>query len=167
MTDLREGSAWPDWRTAPADKAIEHDRSTDAPKVPRVYLSGPMSGIPEHNFPAFNAQAERLRRLGYDVVNPVDINPDPGTAWCDCLRNDLAALLTCDGLALLPGWQHSQGAQLELHVAHRVGIEIAMVEDLPPLGKICGNCDTALSCGGCEGLFVNETACLLHVDGVA
>lgn len=97
----------------------------------RVYLSGPMSGLPEHNFPAFNAEAARLRGLGYDVVNPVDINPDPGLSWHQCLRNDLAALLTCDGVALLDGWQGSAGAHLEVHVAHRLGMPIAMARELP------------------------------------
>lgn len=90
----------------------------------RIYISGPMSGMPEHNFPAFNAEAARLRALGYDVVNPVDVNPSPGTPWHVCLRNDLQALLTCDTLALLDGWMISQGAHLELHVAHRVGMRI-------------------------------------------
>lgn len=88
----------------------------------RIYLSGPMTGMPQHNFPAFNAEAARLRALGYDVVNPVDINPDPGVTWHQCLRNDLQALLTCDTLALLDGWMISQGAHLELHVAHRIGM---------------------------------------------
>lgn len=96
----------------------------------RVYLSGPMSGLPDHNFPAFNAEAARLRALGYDVVNPVDINPDPGTPWHECLRHDLAALLTCDTLALLPGWQGSTGAHLEMHVAHRIAMPIVIAREI-------------------------------------
>lgn len=96
----------------------------------RLYLSGPMSGIAEHNFPAFNAEAARLRSLGFDVVNPVDVNPDPGMTWEACLRRDLAEMLTCDAIALLPGWQNSRGAQLEQYVAHRVGIGIVMSADL-------------------------------------
>jgi DNA primase len=92
--------------------------------VKRIYVSGPMTGIPEHNFPAFNAESARLRALGYEVVNPVDINPDPGTPWNECLKADLRALLDCDTIALLPGWEGSKGAHLEVHVAHRVGITI-------------------------------------------
>jgi len=101
----------------------------------RIYLSGPMSGMPEHNFPAFNAEAARLRALGYDVVNPVDINPDPGVTWHQCLRNDLQALLTCDTLALLDGWMVSQGAHLELHVAHRVGMRIVEARQIKQAGR--------------------------------
>ena len=101
----------------------------------RVYISGPMTGIPESNFPAFNAEAARLRALGYEVVNSAELNPDPATGWHQCMRVDLAALLTCDTLALIPGWQKSQGAHLEMHVASRVGIEIVVAAELQPLGQ--------------------------------
>ena len=36
----------------------------------RLYLAGPMSGIKDFNFPAFNEAAEHLRKLGYEVFNP-------------------------------------------------------------------------------------------------
>lgn len=90
----------------------------------RIYISGPMTGMPDFNFPAFNAEAARLTALGYDVVNPVDINPDTGTSWHECLRNDLKALLDCDTIAMLDGWMDSNGAHLEMHIAHRVGIKV-------------------------------------------
>jgi len=96
----------------------------------RIYISGPMTGIPEQNYPAFNAEAMRLRGLGYDVVNPADINPDPKTKWHECMRRDLAELLTCDALALMDGWQKSAGAHLEMHVAHRVGMEIVIAKEV-------------------------------------
>ena len=96
----------------------------------RIYISGPMSGMPEHNFPAFNAEAARLRALGYDVVNPAELNPEPEKTWHDCLRTDLMELLTCDAIALLAGWQKSAGAHLEIHVAHRVGIDIVEAKDI-------------------------------------
>lgn len=96
----------------------------------RIYLSGPMTGILDFNFPAFRAEACRLRALGYDVVNPAEINPDPSADWHTCMRRDLAALLTCDALALLDGWQTSAGAHLEMHVAHRVGMEIVIAREV-------------------------------------
>lgn len=96
----------------------------------RIYLSGPMTGLPDLNFPAFHAEAARLRALGYQVANPAEINPTPDESWQSCLRKDLAALLACDALALLPGWEKSLGANLELHVAHRVGIEILIAKEL-------------------------------------
>ena len=96
----------------------------------RIYISGPMTGMPELNFPAFHAEAARLTALGYDVVNPADLNPEPEKGWHECMRRDLAALLTCDALALMDGWQKSAGAHLEMHVAHRVGMEIVIAREV-------------------------------------
>lgn len=88
----------------------------------RVYLSGPMSGIPYSNFPAFHEWAARLRADGYEVVSPAEIQ-EAGT-WELCLRADLRELCGCDAIALMPGWENSKGANLELHVAHRLGMRV-------------------------------------------
>lgn len=96
----------------------------------RLYLSGPMTGHAELNFPAFHAAAARLRALGYVVVNPAELNPNPKVGWHACMRADLKALLECDAICLLQGWEQSSGAHLEMHVAHRVGIRILQAGDL-------------------------------------
>ena len=90
----------------------------------RIYLSGQMSGIPDHNFPAFNRHAAELRAAGFEVVNPAELNPDTTMTWEECLRVDLRELCSCDAIALMPGWERSKGANLELHVAHRLGLEV-------------------------------------------
>ena len=96
----------------------------------RIYISGPMTGCADLNFPAFNAEAARLRGLGYEVVNPAEVNPDASMPWDACMRADIKALCDCDTLALLPGWERSNGAHLELHIAHRIGLEITHTEKL-------------------------------------
>lgn len=95
-----------------------------------IYISGPMTGIPEHNFPAFHAAAKRLRELGYEVVNPAEIDSETGKDWHFYLRADIKALCDCDILALLPGWESSKGAHLELHIAHRLCMEIVSIKKL-------------------------------------
>lgn len=95
----------------------------------RVYVSGPMTGLPEFNFPAFTSAAERLRAMGHDVVSPHEVahddNGEPGTiAWGVYLKRDLAEMLTCDTILLLPGWETSRGATLELYVATQVGMTV-------------------------------------------
>lgn len=90
----------------------------------RIYVAGPMTGLPDLNFPAFHAEAARLRALGHTVINPAEINPDKGMKWEDCMRTDIAALVTCSAISLLPGWQNSKGATLEAHIAERLGLEM-------------------------------------------
>lgn len=90
----------------------------------RLYIAGPMTGLPDLNFPAFHAAARQLRDLGHEVINPAEICPDPNADWHDCMRKDIAALVTCTGIVLLPGWRNSKGATLEHHIAERLGFEI-------------------------------------------
>jgi hypothetical protein len=97
----------------------------------KTYLAGPMTGHPDLNFPLFHAEARRLRDSGHEVVNPADINVDPTKGWEDCMRADIAALVTCDAIALLPGWVHSRGALLEHHIATQLGLQVIELLDLP------------------------------------
>ena len=88
----------------------------------KLYISGPITGIEnyEKNFLA----AERALRLsGYIVVNPCKIR-HRGTMWEDYMKRDIAALLTCDGVVLLPNWINSRGAKLEVHIAQALGMPV-------------------------------------------
>ena len=40
----------------------------------RLYLSGPMTGVPDNNRPAFDAAAKRLREQGHFVINPAELS---------------------------------------------------------------------------------------------
>ena len=90
----------------------------------KTYIAGPMTGIKDLNFPAFHQAAEWLRGMGHEVVNPAEINPDHHMSWEACMRSDIAALVTCDAIMLLPGWEDSRGAKLEHHIAERLGLRI-------------------------------------------
>ena len=90
----------------------------------RIYIAGPMSNLPNLNFPAFHAEAARLRALGYEVVNPAEINADPTAGWNECMRKDIAQLVTCNAIAMLPGWEHSKGASLEHRIARQLDMQV-------------------------------------------
>lgn len=90
----------------------------------RIYLAGPMTGYREFNYPAFNAAAAQLRAMGFDVANPAE-NPAPSLpTWENYMRAALTQMLTCQGVVLLPDWQDSDGALLEVDVALRLAIPV-------------------------------------------
>lgn len=102
----------------------------------RIYLSGPMTGHPDWNYPAFHAAAERLRKLGHTVYNPADsAKSTEHTSRAEFLRDDLKLLAGSDwppaeGICLLPGWERSAGSRMELHVALELGL-VVFIETLP------------------------------------
>ena len=96
---------------------------------PCVYISGPMTGYPDWNFPAFNAAADKLRAAGYPVINPADFGVKETQTWRECLARDLAALVHCDVVVTLDGWMNSKGAKLEVFVAEELGSQVFNLED--------------------------------------
>jgi hypothetical protein len=111
--------------------------------VTRVYLAGPMTGHDNFNAAAFTAAAEYARSCGWEPVNPHHINPShdgpcpagptyrghSNPCW---LRADLAALLTCDAILMLPGWEQSTGARTEHTVAETCGLPIHYLTEVAP-----------------------------------
>lgn len=90
----------------------------------RIYIAGPMTNLPGFNFPAFFDAAEKLRAQGHHVENPAEHGVIPGHAWEDYMRMDIAQLVTCDAIYLLPGWSKSRGATIEHRIATDLGLEI-------------------------------------------
>jgi hypothetical protein len=78
----------------------------------KLYLAGPMTGVPEFNYPLFNEVAAKLRAQGHEVFNPAE--EDPGLTYRECMTKDMEYLCkhaTC--ICLLPGWEYSPGAKAE------------------------------------------------------
>jgi hypothetical protein len=89
----------------------------------RVYLAGPISGIKDRNREAFDAAQRHLEGRGMTVVNPLKVNPAPAP-WAECMRRDIPELLGCDTIALLPGWEASEGASMEHYIAEKLGMNV-------------------------------------------
>lgn len=93
----------------------------------KVYIAGPMTGYDELNYPLFAATATRLRAMGFEVISPAEINPIT-TPYKEAMINDILALVHCDHILMLDGWEKSKGASLENHIAKVLGIsEIQLV----------------------------------------
>lgn len=100
----------------------------------KVYIAGPMTGLPDLNFPAFHGMAAWYRGMGYEVVNPAEIVMDQTTGWVECMRADIKELVTCDAIALLPGWEKSKGATLEHHIAKALGMVVMASHEVSESG---------------------------------
>lgn len=94
----------------------------------KVYIAGPMTGLKDHNYPAFHAAARELRLAGYAVVSPAEIDAAKSLPWEEWMRLSLKALLSCTHVALLPDWHKSIGARLEQDLAAKLRIQCAPVE---------------------------------------
>lgn len=101
-----------------------------------IYLAGPMTGYPQFNYPAFHSAAKRLRAQGYEVLNPAETDGgDTSKPWAYYMRKDLVMLSKADGVAVLPGWRHSKGASLEVHIAQELGMPVVDAETLEPISE--------------------------------
>lgn len=87
----------------------------------KLYIAGPMSGLPDYNYPAFHAAETVLRAAGHDVLNPAT-NPEQDS-WEGYMRAAIGQVVQAEGIAWLPGSQDSRGARLELYLADRLGME--------------------------------------------
>lgn len=90
----------------------------------RIYVAGPMTGLPDYNLPAFAAATDRLRQVRFDARNPGHRGVIDGYTWRDYMRDGLRMLLDCDAVALLDGWGGSKGAALEVQVALAVEMPV-------------------------------------------
>jgi Domain of unknown function (DUF4406) len=91
-------------------------------KPTKLYLAGPMSGLPDMNYPEFNRVAALLRAKGYEVLNPAENPEPPCKSWAGYMRLGIAQLVQCEGVVFLRDWHGSKGANLENKVAESLGL---------------------------------------------
>jgi len=97
-----------------------------------IYLSGPMTGYRGFNYHKFDEGAQLLTSLGHTVVNPADnFGGRTDLTRAEYMRLDIAILLQCDTIALLPGYDLSKGAALENSIASELNMTRIYLYDTP------------------------------------
>ena len=89
----------------------------------KLYIAGPMTGLPEFNYPAFRRAVSLLTNHGYEVESPHvngETHDQDTTPWETYIRLGLLQLLNCEAIALLDGWEKSRGVAMELYVARAI-----------------------------------------------
>ena len=92
----------------------------------KIYISGPITGVPGAISAAHFARAEQdLRGLGFcNIINPRFMFEGTGLSYNDIMKHCLDLVCSADVVLLLPGWQNSRGAQMELGAAYARGLPI-------------------------------------------
>lgn len=93
-----------------------------------IYLSGPMTGLPDYGRANFNKAEKFLREtFGWKVLNPAvlpdDLHRKQYTPIC------LAMIQQADVIGMLPGWQNSRGAYLEHIFAMQTGKRVILLAE--------------------------------------
>lgn len=130
----------------------------------KLYLAGPMSGLPDWNFPVFNELASKLRDLGHVVFNPAEnVREDNHKGRAYYMKKDIHAIIgstvyskPTDAVAVLRNWESSRGTRLEVEIALQLDIPVLWADELAngnivlltqeELNKTLDiNCDTYMS----------------------
>lgn len=120
----------------------------------KYYLAGPMTGYPQFNIPLFRTAAGYLRAVGYNIVSPVELDSPTvrdaalsstdgaldaagkvaGESWGEILARDVRVVADeVDGIIVLPEWNRSRGARLEVFVALLCSKQIYSYPDIKRL----------------------------------
>ena len=89
----------------------------------KIYISGAITGVKNyrHNFKVAEIA---MQYAGHEVINPCDLPHEHNQSYEEFMTEDLKALLECDTILMLKGWEESRGATLEYNVAGMCGLEV-------------------------------------------
>ena len=88
-----------------------------------IYLSGPMTGLPDFNYPLFNDCARFFREDGRQILSPAEIDGGQQVTtkevkpWQYYMTKAIEMQMKATAWAGLPGWWRSKGAKREFDLA--------------------------------------------------
>ncbi|MEU9019172.1 DUF4406 domain-containing protein [Actinomadura sp. NPDC048394] len=120
----------------------------------RIYLSGPMRGLPDMGRAEFARGAEALRARDHEVYVPTE-QPGGKARVGAAVRMALADNLNwicerAEGVVVLPGWRHSRGARAEVAAARALNIPVWPLPDLLLHGEAAPQVTEEAGMGACS-----------------
>lgn len=103
-----------------------------------IYIAGPMTGLPDFNYEAFHEAAAQLAGEAPDaeIINPAEnFEGEQGLPYEVYIRKSIEQVLTATELYVLPGWERSRGARLEVLVAQMLGLDVKFGDTLKEVAK--------------------------------
>ncbi|GGP37445.1 hypothetical protein GCM10009347_01770 [Shewanella algicola] len=94
----------------------------------KVYIAGPMSGLPDCNRPAFNLAAQVQKSLTHIVLNPATL--PAGLSEPEYMQIGITMLMCADMVYMLDGWEQSHGARAEHALAQKLSLHIVYQEGI-------------------------------------
>lgn len=99
-----------------------------------IFISGPMSGHKDFNYPAFHKAAKLLRAQHQVPFSPAhhditgeELTPptaDEAQSWEYYMRRSIRIMLGCEAVYMLHGWETSRGARFEHGLAYMLNMTI-------------------------------------------
>jgi len=86
----------------------------------KIYISLPITG---QDFEEVEARSiftsVIIEEVGFEAVSPLEVSDNQDAPYEEHIGKDITALLRCDAVLFLEGWQESKGCNLE-HDAARI-----------------------------------------------
>lgn len=107
------------------DAIASYRQEQNKSDMKKVYISGKISGIPLDRAKAkFEAAANVIRENGHRPVNPFDNGLSDECDWKTHMKADIAMMMECDEVHMLPCWSDSRGATIEHDLAISIGMPV-------------------------------------------
>lgn len=98
-------------------------------EIQKIYISGKITGLPIGEVIAkFRGAEAKIRSFGFEPVSPLENGLPFEAEWPDQMGKDIALLLRCDAIYMLPDWQQSEGAMIEYLIARQRRMRIFLAE---------------------------------------
>lgn len=97
--------------------------------IKQTYISGAISGRPRKEAEDhFTRVKEHLLIEGHLVLSPYvtrfQYSKRKDYSWSDWMRESIVAMMDCDTIFMLNGWEDSRGASIEYKLALELGFNI-------------------------------------------